>query len=552
MKIQIEEQNVTCEEGTRLFQIALKTQDQYPHAIILALVNGKLQELFHEVREGDRIQFVTTADRIGYETYRRSCSMLFLAAVHRVLKDESFHVILHFSIDAGFFFTLEGNQNLKVTEELLQNITNEMQDMAKEGLRFQKSSIKTDEAMKLFHSLGMYDKEKLFSTRLGSTVNIYELSGYLDYYYGYMAFDTSVLQYFRLYSYHNGIVLQMPERVEPEKVPEFKPYEKLFNAQVCGERWAEQQGIATVADLNDRVIQSGGKNAILISEALMEKEISRIASKIAERTDVKFVMIAGPSSSGKTTFSQRLAVQLEAAGLIPHYIGVDNYFKNRDTVPLDEYGKKDFESLRAVDVDQFNSDMTDLLNGKTIRVPTFDFLTGRRVYNGETLHLNDGEILVIEGIHCLNDALSYSLPGSSKFKIYISALTQVNVDEHNRISTTDGRLIRRIVRDYRTRGYSASNTLAMWDSVRRGEENYIFPFQETADVFFNSALPYELSVLKLYAEPLLFQVKRDDPEYNEARRLLKFLNYWIGIPAVEYVPNNSILREFIGGGCFHL
>lgn len=550
MKVIADQKEITCESGTTLYRIAEEMKDRYPHTVVLAFVNGKLRELFHEVKDGDRITFLTTADRIGHETYRRSCSMLFLTAVQNVMKEKGTHVILHFSVHAGFFFTIRGNQ--KITGDFLERIGQEMRRLVDAGLRFQKSSRGTDEAIRLFHELGMHDKEKLFSTRLSSKVNVYELDGYIDYYYGYMVYDTSILRYFRLYPYHDGIVLQMPERSNPEQVPAFRPYEKLFEAQVCGEKWAEKQRIGTVADLNEKVIQSGGKNTILISEALMEKEISRIASSIAERPDVKFVMIAGPSSSGKTTFSQRLSVQLEAAGLIPHYVGVDNYFKNRDTVPLDEYGKKDFESLRAVDVDLFNQDMTDLLNNKTIRVPTFDFLTGRRVYNGETLHLQDGEILVIEGIHCLNDALSYSLPVKSKFKIYISALTQVNVDEHDRISTTDGRLIRRIVRDYRTRGYSASNTLSMWDSVRRGEENYIFPFQESADVIFNSALPYELSVLKLYAEPLLFQVQKDDPEYSEARRLLKFLNYWIGIPAVEDVPNNSILREFIGGGCFHL
>lgn len=550
MTVQIDGKNYSYEENTTLYQIARNVQKEYPHEIILAFVNGKLRELFHEAHDKDRIRFVTAEDRIGHETYRRSCSMLFLAAVHQVLSDQTIHIVLHFSIHAGFYFTIDGKAD--IGKEFLARVDREMRRMADRRIRFRKSTVSTDEAIRLFHNLGMYDKEKLFTTRLNSRVNLYDLDGYVDYFYGYMVYDTSYLKYFSLHPYRGGIVLQMPERKTPEEVPEFSPYEKLFDAQICGEKWAEQQGIATVADLNEKVIENGGKNVILISEALMEKEISRIASKISERRDVKFVMIAGPSSSGKTTFSQRLAVQLEAAGLIPHYIGVDNYFKNRDTIPLDKYGQKDFESLNAVDVKLFNHDMTALLNGETVKIPTFDFLTGRRIYRGEALHLRSGDILVIEGIHCLNDALSYSLPEKSRFKIYISALTQVNVDEHDRISTTDGRLIRRIVRDNRTRGYSASSTLSMWDSVRRGEENYIFPFQESADVFFNSALPYELSVLKLYAEPLLFQVQKDDPGYSEARRLLKFLDYWIGIPAVEYVPNNSILREFIGGGCFRL
>lgn len=257
------------------------------------------------------------------------------------------------------------------------------------------------------------------------------------------------------------------------------------------------------------------------------------------------------SSSGKTTFSQRLCVQLSAHGLRPHYVGVDNYFLDRTLTPLDKNGQRNFECLEALDVKKFNEDMTALLNGDTIKTPSYDFIEGKRVYNGEKLTLPEGEILVIEGIHCLNDELSYSLPRKSKFKIYISALTQLNIDEHNRIPTTDGRLIRRIVRDYRTRGYSAANTLSMWNSVRRGEEENIFPYQETADVFFNSALLYELAVLKLYAQPLLFQVPQEHPQYEEAKRLLKFLDYFIGVPSDD-VPHNSILREFVGGGCFRL
>ena len=262
-------------------------------------------------------------------------------------------------------------------------------------------------------------------------------------------------------------------------------------------------------------------------------------------------MIAGPSSSGKTTFSQRLSVQLFAHGLKPHFIGVDNYYVNRDDTPLDENGEKDYECLEAVDIKQFNEDMTSLLNGERVDIPVFNFVEGKREYRGNYLQLGPDDILVIEGIHCLNDRLSYTLPKESKYKIYISALTQLNIDEHNRIPTTDGRLIRRMVRDARTRGTSASKTLSMWASVRRGEQKNIFPYQESADAMFNSALIYELAVLKQYAEPALFQIPKDDPCYQEAKRLLKFLDYFVGIPSTD-VPNNSILREFIGGGCFKL
>jgi uridine kinase len=397
----------------------------------------------------------------------------------------------------------------------------------------------------------MHDKERLFRTRIASRVNIYSLDGYEDYYYGFMAHDASFLQLFELIPYSDGLILNLPKQSDPYVLPEITYSEKLFEAQIQGELWAGQQGIASVGDLNDKIIRGDVLNTVLTAEALQESRISDIAEMIASREKVKFVMIAGPSSSGKTTFSQRLCIQLISHGLKPHYIGVDNYFMNREDMVPGPDGKVDFESLSAVDVDLFNKDMTALLNGETVAIPTFDFLQGRRIYGDEKLRLGEGELLVIEGIHCLNDQLSFSLPAESKFRIYISALTQLNIDEHNRVPSADGRLIRRIVRDNRTRGYNASMTIDQWDSVRRGEEKNIFPYQESADIFFNSAIPYEIAVLKVYVEPLLFQVTEDDPGYPEARRLLKFLDYFIAIPSTD-VPKNSILREFIGGGCFRL
>lgn len=310
--------------------------------------------------------------------------------------------------------------------------------------------------------------------------------------------------------------------------------------------------ISTVGELNNQITQVGIQQVMLVQEALHESKIASIAEKIAsEAKDKKIILIAGPSSSGKTTFSHRLSVQLSAHGLKPHPIGMDNYFRNREDTPLDEYGNKNFECLEAVDVEQFNQDMQNLLKGKRVELPEFNFKAGQREYKGNFLQLGQEDVLVIEGIHGINDKLSHSLPKESKFRIYISALTSLNIDEHNRIPTTDARLIRRIVRDARTRGTSAQQTIAMWESVRRGEEQYIFPFQEDADVMFNSALIYELACLKVYAEPLLFGIGKDEPEYNEAKRLLKFFDYFVPIPG-EGVPVNSILREFIGGSCFHV
>ena len=395
----------------------------------------------------------------------------------------------------------------------------------------------------------MYDKEKLFRFRRVSKVNIYNIGYYDDYFYGYMADHAGYVQYFDLKLYDEGFVLELPERKNPSVIPPFQPQDKIFHVQKESQEWAEKMDISYVGDLNDRITKEGISNILLVQEALQEAKISDIAQRIVSEGNKKFIMIAGPSSSGKTSFSHRLSIQLTAHGMKPHPIGVDNYFKNREDTPFDEFGEKNYECLEAIDVEQFNKDMLALLNGERVELPVFNFKTGLREYKGDFLQLGKDDVLVIEGIHGLNDKLSYALPAESKFKIYISALTQLNIDEHNRIPTTDGRLIRRIVRDARTRGTSAKETIARWPSVRRGEEANIFPYQEEADVMFNSALVYELACLKVYAEPLLFGIDKSETEYLEAKRLLKFLDYFISVPS-EDIPHNSLLREFVGGSCF--
>lgn len=397
----------------------------------------------------------------------------------------------------------------------------------------------------------MTDKAKLFKFRRSSTVNVYCLDGFRDYFYGYMAPNTSYLKYFKLVPYDEGFVLEFPPAKTPEAFGPFSPEHKLFIELKNSTRWSEVLEMATVGALNEQISNGNIGNMILAQEAIMEKELGNIAAQIASQHDKKLIMIAGPSSSGKTTFSHRLSIQLLAHGLKPHPIGVDNYFVEREDTPKDEDGNYNFECLGAMDIELFNSQMKALLCGEEVSMPTFNFLTGKKEYKGNTLKLGADDVLVIEGIHCLNDALSYTLPKENKFKIYLSALTQLNIDEHNRIPTTDGRMIRRMVRDARTRGASAKRTISMWPSVRRGEDENIFPYQKDADVIFNSALIYELSVLKQYAEPLLFGIRQDEPEYLEAKRLLKFLNYFQGIDS-NMVPNNSILREFIGGSFFHI
>lgn len=534
--------------GISYGEIVEEYQESSRYPIVLVMKDGKLCELHKKLKRDGVLEFVTTGDEIGHKTYKRSASLLLLKAVYHVAGRKNIkNIVLHYSVASGYYYTIDGN--VEITEEFLAQVKAYMRELVERKIPILKRSVGTSEAIEIFHEHGMYDKEKLFRFRRGSRVNIYSLDGFEDYFYGFMVNHTGYLKYFELYPYDTGMVLQLPERSNHQEVPPFIPKPKIFQIQKESQRWGEMMQADTVGALNEQIVSKGASQLLLVAEALQESKISQIARTIAENKDKKFIMIAGPSSSGKTTFSHRLSIQLAAHGLRPHPIAVDNYFVNREDTPLDSEGNYNFECLEAIDVKQFNEDMTRLLQGEEVELPYFNFKTGQREYRGNFMKLGKEDVLVIEGIHCLNDKLSSSLPTESKFKIYISALTQLNIDEHNRIPTTDGRLIRRIVRDARTRGTSAKQTIAMWNSVRRGEEENIFPYQESADVMFNSALIYELAVLKLYAEPLLFSIGKDEPEYNEAKRLLKFLDYFLGVPS-ESIPSNSILREFVGGGCF--
>ena len=509
---------------------------------------NRLQELRKTVEKDCELKFITTADAIGHETYKRSLCFLLVKAVHDVAgHDKIERVRIHFSVDKGYYCTVDGD--IKITEQFLADVAKRMRWLSDEKIPIKKKTIHTDDAIELFHRHGMYDKEKLFEYRRVSKVNIYSINEFEDYYYGYMVPDTGYLKYFSLHLYDEGFVLQLPVKEAPEIVPEFAPQQKLFQVLKESTQWANMLGIDTVGALNEHITNNDMNSLILVQEALQEQKIVEIVNSIKKRKSTKFVMIAGPSSSGKTTFANRLSIQLRANGYKPHPISVDNYFVEREQTPLDEDGNYNFEDLHAIDIELFNRHMEQLLEGKRVCMPTFNFKTGKKEYGNDYLQLGAEDILVIEGIHCLNDEMSYMLPKESKYKIYISALTQLNVDEHNRVATTDGRLIRRLVRDSRTRGASAARTLGMWESVRKGEEKNIFPFQEHADAMFNSAMPYELSVLKPYVEPLLFSVGEDEPEYQEAKRLLKFLAYFLPYTS-ENIPINSIVREFVGGGCF--
>ncbi|MDO4278346.1 MAG: nucleoside kinase [Lachnoclostridium edouardi] len=550
VKVTVEGEQRVYGDHERLLTAARDYQSRYDSDILLAKVDGKLRELQKEIIDGTNITFVTGKEKPGIQTYERSATLLMLKAFYDVAGKENVDKVkIEFSLGQGFFVSARGRFTLD--QAMVEKIKERMKELVKKRLPIEKKNVHTDQAIEAFHKYGMYDKEKLFKYRRVSRVNLYCLGGFEDYYYGYMVPDTGYLKYFDLVPYEAGFMLMLPRFGSPTEVPEFVPLKKLYCTLMESTEWGEKRGISCTGDLNEEISKKGCNEMILIQEAFQEKKIAELAQVIAEQPDKKIVMIAGPSSSGKTTFSRRLSIQLQALGLTPHPVSVDDYFVNREDSPRDENGNYDYEALECIDLPVLNRDMTELLQGKRIELPRYNFKTGRREYRGEYLTMGKSDILVMEGIHCLNHKLTYDMPRDNQFKIYISALTTLNIDEHNRVSTTDGRLLRRMVRDARTRGNSALDTIRMWPSVRRGEEKHIFPFQEEADAMFNSSLLYELAVLKQYAEPLLFGIPRDCPEYLEAKRLLKFLDYFLGIDSRD-VPNNSLLREFIGGSCFNV
>ncbi len=536
--------------GTTYQEIAMEHQPQYDNDILLVSVNGKLRELHKSVQFDCELHFFTGNDQPGIQTYQRSAIFLMLKAFYDVVGAKNIEKLtVDFSLGKGYY--IEPYGEFELTEELIRRVKSRMQDFVNEKIPIMKRNVNTDDAIELFHKHRMYDKERLFRYRRVSRVNIYSIGGFEDYFYGYMVQNTGYIKYFDMFLYDDGFILMLPRKENPKEVPVFEAEKKQKLFQVLKEsvKWGERLNVSHVGALNEEIADGNINELILIQEALQEKKIAEIAEKIGADRSKKFVMIAGPSSSGKTTFSHRLSIQLKAQGMIPHPIAVDDYFVDRANSPKNPDGSYNYEVLECLDIDQFNRDMTALLAGETVEMPRYQFKKGVREYRGDYLKLGKDDILVIEGIHCLNDKLSYSLPKESKFRVYVSALTQLNIDEHNRIPTTDCRLIRRMVRDARTRGASAQDTIRMWPTVRQGEEAYIFPFQESADMMFNSATLYELAVLKQYAEPLLFGIPRESPEYMEAKRLLKFLDYFLGVNS-EDIPRNSIVREFIGGSCF--
>ena len=536
---------VTASESDTLEAVADRFKDYYEDDIILGIVNGRLRELNKKIKSDCELSFVTTADRDGRRTYRRSVVLLLQRAIYDVYGSMTQLHVMH-SLGEGYYCQLEKS----VTEHDIDRIVCSMYSFVEKDLPITKHSAKTQYAEQLFKEKGQHDKERLLHYRRSSRVNLYELDGVVDYFYGFMAPSTGMLKYFDIVPYESGFVLLFPG-ANSRSVEPLVTSNKLFHTLDDSREWSKMLGIGTIGSLNDAIAAGRGQEIMLLQEALMEQKIGNLAAQIASDDKKKFVMIAGPSSSGKTSFANRLSIQLIAKGRKPHPLSLDDYYVDREFCPKNPDGSFDFECLESIDIKLFNEDMNRLLKGEAVDMPSFNFKTGKREYRGRKLTLGADDILVIEGIHGLNDRLSQLIPPEHKFKIYISALTQLNIDEHNPLSTTDERLIRRIVRDARTRGTNAMETIAMWPSVRKGERENIFPFQEKADVMFNSALVYELAVLKVYAEPLLFGIERDCPEYLEAKRLLKLLDYFLPMPA-DGIPNNSLLREFVGGSCFNV
>lgn len=537
---------VKVEKGTIIYNLIQENSIKDDLPIILAKINGKYCELTTPIEEEGKFEPVTIKNRLGMMTFVRTLQFILIKSVYDLYPDAK--ITIEHSLSKGIFGEI--HKDTKLCCEDILSIKERMQEIIDKDMPIKKVSFTKEEAIKIFTEYGMEDKVRLLKHVAAENVKLYELDGRYDYFYGSMAYSTGAINIFDLMCYEPGFVLRFPTEINPESLPEFIEYKKLAKVFYETEQWGNILGVGDVGSLNNKVESGEIVNIIRVAEALHEKKIAYIADMIHERKDVKIVLIAGPSSSGKTTFSKRLGIQLRVNGLIPIPISLDDYFVDRERTPKDEFGEYDFESIYALDLELFNKHLNDLMDGKEIEIPTFNFKTGSREWNGEKKILPHNGVLVVEGIHGLNELLTSSIPKENKFKIYISALTQLNLDDHNRIATTDLRMIRRLVRDFLSRGYGGEKTLTMWPSVRRGEEKNIFVFQEQADVMFNSALAYELCVLKKFALEELSKIDADSSVYYDAWKLKSFLNFFKEVD-VSMVPENSILREFIGGSCFY-
>ncbi len=550
----MEKIKITCENLARAVEVPsgktlAETADylkiKLDHQLIGAVVNNKYVGLNYRLYNPKQVSFIDISNPEGMRIYTRSLIFMLFVAVREVLGGELY--VLR-SVSKGLYCEIRRNGDNKITEEEIVKLKRYLEKLHAEKLEIKREEIETSEALRKIDVTN--GTTELLEQHGEIYTTIYTLENHSMTLFGDLAPNTSYINVFDVVPYYNGLLLRLPQQNDSTKLCEITKQDKMFQILTEFNHWQEVLGVRRLADLNKAIMTNHGAEIMQVAEALHEKKISVIADQIAEHHDkIKIVLIAGPSSSGKTTFSKRLAVQLIVNSIRPVTISIDDYFVNREDTPRDENGDYDFEALEAIDVKLFNENLLALLNGKEIDVPRFDFTQGKRVYDGTKMKLEASDVLIIEGTHGLTPGLTHLVPAENKFKIYISPMASINFDAHTRINTTDNRLIRRIVRDYKYRGYSAEDTIARWPSVRRGEDKYIYPNQEGADVMFNSALLYELSVLKIQAEPLLMEVPRNSPCFSEARRLTKFLSYIKPLP-MEKVPPTSILREFLGGSLF--
>ncbi|WP_213818360.1 nucleoside kinase [Garciella nitratireducens] len=538
-----------CPIGISLLELSLRKQSQYETPIVAAKVNQELEELNYKIEKNAHIEWLDLFTLDGLRIYQRSLVFVLIKAAKDLFPKRQLYV--EHSLGEGIYCELHGESPLN-KEEVYQ-IKKRMKEIIQLNLPINKKRISKKKAEEIFKFNEEYKKINLLKYRQEEYVNMYTLDGYSNYFFGYMVPNTGYLKEFDLKFYLPGMVLLKPTIDSPIKFANFIEQRKLFSVFRRSEQWARILGVSDIASLNKSIEEGKIAELMRVAEAEHEKRISEIADEIYKNKDhSRIILIAGPSSSGKTTFSKRLSTHLRVNGLNPVAISLDDYFVDRELTPRDENGEYDFENIEAIDLELFNHHLIKLIQGKEVSVPTYNFITGKREYRGNILKISESNPIIIEGIHGLNDKLTADIPKENKYKIYISALTQLNIDQHNRIPTTDTRLIRRMVRDSKFRSHDAISTLKLWSKVRRGEEQYIFPYQEEADIMFNSALFYELGVLKKYVEPLLKSIPKDNEYYSEAKRLLKFLNYFIPIKEESSILQNSILREFIGGNVYYL
>ncbi len=538
------------QQGTSLMQVAeMLSIPTHPYAPLLACyVNNRLRELNFKIYTPLTLRFIDITHFEGMRVYQRTLFFILYKAVHDLYPERILHI--KHAVAKGFYCEIEGMED--ISDEELGRVRNRMQDIINQNIPIVRNRITFDEAIEILKKNRLDDKLSLLETRPHLYVSIYNMADVVGYFYGVLAISTGYIHMFDIHKYYKGFRIATPQRTDPSHIEEEVPQNKMFEVFNEYNRWVEIIGVANIGALNEKILDHKGGNLLRIAESLHEKSVGYIADRIAERHKqgkAKIVLISGPSSSGKTTFAKRLGIQLSIWGLDPVLISLDDYFIDREKTPRDENGEYDFEALEAIDVPMFNDHLNRLIHGEEIDMPRYNFISGKREFLGRKLKMKNNSVLVIEGIHGLNPKLTPQIEADMKFKIYVSALTSISIDNLNRVATTDNRLIRRIVRDYRTRGNNATDTLRRWESVRRGEDKHIFPNQEQADMIFNSSLFYELAVLKDYVRPLLREVPDTTHEFGEARRLLKFLDLFTAMDGKE-IPPTSILREFIGESAF--